>query len=220
MGIDRRRLDVTQPLYDWPSGRQRYVEGYLDGERQVWPTLNDIAEYLGASRARTGEVCAEEGWAEQRRAWQHRVETERQDRRAKQLAQEGDELDLTAVGAAKLGVGLVRIRLGEILKDQQVNPGRIRATELSALGQAADLFHRIGLRALGDPGTQRLEITGANGRPIDIAATLRRDDPERLVGVLAVLRAAGLEGVIDLESEEVDDDGEGLGGREALEPGG
>ena len=197
-------VDATTPRLDWPSAKARYVEGFLDGERQVYPTLEEVARWLGCAPGTVRMMSGREGWTEARRQWQQKVERERQNRRAKQLAAAADDLDKGALNVAELGIGLVRDRLAEAEEDWKAGLGHLPPRDLTALGQAADLFHRIGLRALGDPDTQRLEITGANGQPLDLASTLARDDPARLSGVLAVLHAAGVtEDVFDVASNEV-----------------
>lgn len=190
--------------YDWPTIRARYVEGYLDGEKQCWPTLTDVAEHFGANYQMVRERSGKEGWRERRAKWQAQMDAERQQLKAQRLAKEADELDTSALNVSKLGVGLVYARLQEIA--QVANDARkrqertgINSRELDELARAADLLHRIGLRALGDPDSQRLEISGS----IDITHELRRDDPDRLAQVLSVLHAAG----IDVGIEGADPEG-------------
>jgi hypothetical protein len=203
--------------YDWPKIRSRYVEGFLDGERQIWPSLPEVAAHFGASPSMVRDKSAEEGWRERRSQYQAQVERERQALKATKLAKEADELDTSAVNVAKLGIGLVHARMLEIASSADTNRKRgertgISSRELEELARAADLMHRIGLRGLGDPDVQRLEISGA----IDISHELRRDDPDRLVAVLSVLHAAGL----DLGVEGPDEEGARARYPAAIEAGG
>jgi hypothetical protein len=191
--------------YDWPAIRARYVEGVLDRDQGItlWPSLDECAAHFGVVPARVREKSASEGWVEQRARYQQRTEAVRQHARAAALSKKATELDGRALDSAKLGLQLCFARLTEIGQAQQRrradtagSPGAggaaVDAQEQTRLAQAVDLWHKVGLRAVGDPETTRVEITGANGQPIEIAAELRRDDPHRITGVLAVLAQAGL----------------------------
>jgi hypothetical protein len=190
--------------YDWPSIKKRYVEGLLNREKGVteWPTLEEVAQHFDLPSARIREKSAMEGWVEQRRGWQAQAEAVRRQNRANAMSQAAVALDGRALDAAKTGLQLCIARLAEIGQQAQANRAASNATgaaasgidaqEQTRLAQAVDLWHKIGLRAVGDPETHRVEITGVNGQPIEIAAELKRDDPNRITGVLAVLSQAGL----------------------------
>jgi hypothetical protein len=212
--------------YDWPKLRRAYVEGWkpegaeADKESGThWPSLLEVAERFNVSPNRVREKSAADGWRDARAAWQAQVEQTRQKRRATQLAAKVDDLDAGALRGAELGVGVIASRLQDIAKAVQaaklagVEGGYplVDSREMKALAEALDLFHRIGLRAVGDVEVQRMEITGANGAPL--AVELRRDDPERLVGVLAVLEEAGAKEYF----ASLGAGGSGLGAPEAIE---
>lgn len=205
---------------DWEALRRRYVEGIKgDDGAYDYPSLDSVAAHFGLRGNRVRERAAKEGWRGQRTQWQAQVEATRRQAKAAAMAREATNLDGRALDAAKMGLQLVVARLAEIGQAAQrarsengVGGGSgatIDAQEQQRLAQAADLWHKVGLRAVGDPETHRLEITGAGGAPIEIAAELRRDDPDRLAGVLGVLAQAGLgdlfggQGVV--EGEVVDD---------------
>jgi hypothetical protein len=187
--------------HDWPAIRARFVEGYTgdDGEH-VWPTLGAVADHFNAGvqgvRARSGR----EGWVAQRAEWQAQVEAERRRNKVTELAKAADKLDGRALNAAELGIQLCVTRLVEIgraVETRRQSSGvdfgtAVEAREMQALAAATDLWHKIGLRAVGDVEALRLQLIGANGQPLDIGAELVRDNPERLGGVVAVLKAAGL----------------------------
>lgn len=186
-------LEQRQPRhYDWPAIRRRYVEGVIDREGGVtdWPTLDACAEHFGVAANRVRERSAEEGWRAQRSAWQAQLEATRRQAKLAAMSKEATQIDGAALQTAKVGLGLVQHRLQQIAAQRDVVP--VDAQEQQRLAQAADLWHKVGLRAVGDPETHRIELTGAGGAPIEIAAELRRDDPSRMAGVLGVLAQAGL----------------------------
>jgi hypothetical protein len=222
---------------DWPKLKKEYVEGIPtsagDGGRD-WPTYAEVAARNGSTEASVKQRGAAEGWREARMAYRAHLERVRQQRRAEGNARELEDLDHGALRVAKTGVAIAQSRLVQI--GERVQAAKlageleavIDARELNQLAQAADLFHRIGLRSLGAvEGAIRQEITGGGGGAIEIQAELRRDDPARLTGVLHVLHLAGLG---DLYGNELDaralldasaeDDGGEDGGRPALETGG
>lgn len=192
-------------IYDWPAIKRRYVEGVPlnDGSGLTeWPSLDAVAEHFGMPPQRIREKSSIEGWVGLRQKWQAQMEATRQQARANALAQAGTEVDKKALDASQLGLQLCLAVLGDraraVQAQRTANNGQegahitMSALELSRLAQAVDLWHRIGLRAVGDPEVTRLEVTGAGGRPIEITSELKRDDPQRLAGVLAVLTQAGL----------------------------
>lgn len=211
--------------YDWPRIKARYVEGYPDGEQgiTIWPTLNDVAAHFRLPANRIREKAAMEGWVEQRNRYQAQVEATRRQAKAAAMTKHATELDNRALSIAQSGLQLCHIRLAQLTRAAQAaradevgdpTSGRsvVDAQEMQRLAQAVDLWHKIGLRAVGDPETHRLEISGPSGAPIEIAQELKRDDPNRLTGVLAVLRQAGLG---DLFGAGGDAGGAALGDSEA-----
>lgn len=183
--------------YDWPAVKKHYVEGVKHPDRHEWPTLDETARHFDIHPPRVRERSAAEGWRGERQQWMSQVEATRRQARAAALAKTGLDLDNKALDSSKLGLQLCYAELTMTAQAVQEarssgRPVRLDALQQTRLAQAVDLWHRIGQRAIGDPEVYRLEVTGANGAPIEIAQELRRDDPERMAGVLGVLRAAGL----------------------------
>ncbi len=216
----RRRID-------WGPLKERYVEGVVDdkGER-TWPKLVEVAEFFGVNPTRVREKSAQEGWVEARASFQAHMEKVRQNKRAADLAKEATELDGRALTGAKMGIQLINARLGEIAKamgeqaqkrkeldrrranglptegledEVELMGSPIEAKEMAMLAQAAEGWHRLGQRALGDvDSTVRHEISGPGGDAVEVRQTIRgeltRDDPRRLQGVLLSLERAGVLG--------------------------
>lgn len=187
---------------DWPAMRGKYVEGIKQADSVHWPTLDELSVEYGIPDYRVRQKASKEGWRAQRTAWQAQVEATRRQNRANALSQKGVNLDNAALDAAQLGLQLCFAKLQDIgaritKARSEAGPGDAARIDLDSLEQArlataVDLWHKVGLRAIGDPETLRVELTGANGAPIEIASELRRDDPSRLAQVIAVLERAGL----------------------------
>lgn len=200
-----------QPRYNWPKIRDRYVEGFIDASgNRDYPSLEQVAIWGGPHYDVVRVRSAKEGWTGLRKAFQAEVEAERHRQRVQQLARSAENLDGSVLEVAEAGIELVQLRIDEMKEDAETNRGTGRThpsvdvRELEAIARAADTFHKIGLRAIGTPETTRLEVTGAHGQSLDITTSLRRDDPKRLTGVLQVLRDAGIEGVFDADSTELE----------------
>jgi hypothetical protein len=201
---DQQHLAYEDRRFDWPTIKARYVEGVkpVNGDTFLWPTTQEVADYYGCSVHTLREKSTREGWLAQRTQWQAQVEARRREARANALVQKAVNLDTKALSAAEAGIGLCMARLQEIGQAHQTartaagpgaaSTGVIDALEQTRLAQAIDLWHKIGLRAVGEPEAQRIELTGANGAPLEITAELRRDDPNRIATVLGVLEQAGL----------------------------
>lgn len=194
----------TQREYDWPAIKARYVEGVRNPDEGIteWHSLDQVAAHFQVVPARVREKSAMEGWVEERNRYQAQVEATRRHARAAAMSKKATELDGSALNAAGMGLQLCIARLAELgqraqaMRAQTVGDGTpqsgIDALEMQRLAAAVELWHKVGLRAVGDPETHRIELTGSNGQPLEIAQELKRDDPSRLAGVLAVLRQAGL----------------------------
>lgn len=194
------RIAAGATVHDWVAVRNRYVEGISgDGDHQ-WPSLDRVADEFGITASTVRLRSSKEGWVAMRAEWQRQVEDERRRNRLGELAQSADKLDSKALSASELGLQLCVARLVEIGRAVESRRGQsgvdfgsaIEAREMQALASAADLWHKIGLRSVGDVEALRIQLLGANGKPLDVADELTRDNPERLGGVVAVLEAAGL----------------------------
>lgn len=194
-------ISANRKRFDWPEIKRRYVEGVKGSEQIVWPSLDEVAAHFNVGPTRVREKSAQEGWVTLRARFQQQVEATRQQARAAALAQRGTKVDTTALDAATVGLQLCLAALQAKAQEYQeartaAGPGgsvkvRIDALEQTRLAQAVDLWHKIGMRAVGDPDA-RVEVTGKGGGPIEIAHELRRDDPTRMTQVLGVLQQAGL----------------------------
>lgn len=172
--------------YDWPAIRARYVEGHPEGDRHVWPTLAEVAEHFNVSQYRVREVSASERWPQLRASQSAELEAERRRARTRVIATTAAELDAAAASTADLGMRLTLSELDEMASDPA---GPIDTHRLLRLARAADRFFALGQRALGT----RLHDAGRVHAPDPVGDALRRDDPERLAAVLAILAELDLD---------------------------
>lgn len=199
--------------YDWDNARIAYVEGMVDdnGERH-FPTLQEVSEEFIIPPHRVRERSSKESWKEQRAAFQAHLDKVRQDKRAKELAQDAVDMDSKALASAKAGLQLVQARLGELAqalqrarREAQEHPDEhpppaFDSRELDSLARAAQGWHQLSSKAIGDVETTRTEIVGSHGGPVEVrqsvTAELRKDDPERLSAFVVALNRAGVLGEI------------------------
>ena len=218
--------------YNWDAIRTAYVEGVVDeknpDERQ-WGTLADVAAMFDAGANRVREKSADEHWPEQRVMYQKQLTERRQRKRASELGKAAVDLDSKALNVSKLGIAMVTTRLAEIAQEVQARAATkaetqarieaglpveayllkpaVDARELDTLGRAAEQFHRLGLRALGEDIIKH-EITGKDGGPIEtevktISERMYESDAERLAAILNAVRDVGTI-VIDEAIEDAD----------------
>ena len=65
----------TGPPRDWTAVRARYVEGvaHPDGDARTWPALSEVAAHYAIGVDGCKERSRQEGWVEQRQAFQGRL---------------------------------------------------------------------------------------------------------------------------------------------------
>lgn len=203
-------------LTNWLEAKRVYVEGIPDAESGLrFVSMAEIGQTFDVSEAAVKKRASREGWVAERAAFVAKIEDRRQRRRANRLAIESEKLDTSVLDAAKAGVTLVKMRMHEVAERSKdslrsdARQTRIDARELSVLATALDVFHRVALRALGDPDAMKThEVTNWRGNPQHISEALKRDDPERLAAVIAILGEVGLDDALP-----------GLGSSAGEEPG-
>lgn len=207
---------MSNTRHDWRAIEDFFVEGELDDQgNRSWPTQRRVAELFEVSERLVRERIAAEDLSGRRAAFKANHEKILAGKRAADLAKEATELDASALRVAKVGLQLLNLRSGEILKavadkrkaqqeavasgeeyeDYGLSP--IDPKELAALAAAGESYQRIGARALGEVETTRTELTGVGGAPlqvqshVSVRAELVRDDRSRMASVLTMLAAAG-----------------------------
>lgn len=209
--------------HNWPEIKRIYVEGEVDdkGER-TWPSLQRVAVLFDMHESRVRERSAQEKWSTERAMFQSNLEKVRQQKRLDTLSKEAIDLDKRSLDVSKLGLQLVTMRVGEIVrkaatlqsakakreKNMPLSPAEeaaleddmgvpaVEAREVETLARAAEAWQRVAAKALGEVETTRTEITGVGGAPLEVrsqvTAEITQDNPDRLYGVVVALQRAGL----------------------------
>lgn len=232
--IVKREQKGGNRKHNWESIKKQFVEGYPvkveepDGDRD-WPNMRELSERVGVKYDQVRARASKERWAELRSAHQVAIARERQERRKERLGTEAIQFDEKNLDIAKLGLRLVHIRMGEILRgvslkeairrqaeedlknglpiDWKALSSFIRADELNALAKTAEILQGIGMKALGtDVDRHVLEVSGQVEHAVSVGEELQRDDVDRLAAFVAATNRAGLLDFMQLNPAEEDED--------------
>lgn len=206
--------------YDWDALRVQFIEGIVkDNDDREFVNLKELALRSNVPYERVRERAAIESWYQNRQAYQLQLAKQRQAKRITELSKESLDFDSSNLKLAKMGVGIITARMGEIARDiQEQNKRRDEAIKLQAAGfqidpqdllsaidskeldmlaRAAQAWQQVGQKALGTDVIKH-EISGqVENIDIDVQVTsitaeLGRDDPERLAAFLHAAQRAGL----------------------------
>ena len=206
--------------YDWDALRVQFIEGITkDNDEREFVNLKELALRSNVPYERVRERAAIESWYQNRQAYQLQLAKQRQAKRITELSKESLDFDSSNIKLAKMGVGIITARMGEIARDiQEQNKRRDEALKLQAAGfqidpqdlisaidskelemlaRAAQSWQQVGQKALGTDVIKH-EISGQienidiDVQVTSITAELGRDDPERLAAFLHAAQRAGL----------------------------
>ncbi len=213
-------------IYNWPYIEEIYVEGVLDDglKQRTYLSLAEMARVYDIPPSSLREMSRECKWTEKRMAFQNHVVLVRQKRRISSIARDSIGLDTAGYKAARHGLSLIGKRLNEIDLEMNVRMEEgghvseispMNPAEMKALAQAAESWHDLGLKALGEIPIQRVELTGADGGALQVQHQLKPTeimesyDGNRLQQLFLAADAAGVAlprgDVVD--AEIVDDEG-------------
>lgn len=222
--------------YNWEQAQQWFVEGIPldpdepDGDRD-WPNLRVLSEKTGIPYVRVREKSAAERWQDLKSGYQMRAAKDRQQKRMAFLGTQAVEFDNRSLDLAKVGMQLVGVRMGEIVKEvnirkairevaeQNLKDGlpvdrkelwsAVNSSELERLAKAAQVWQEIGRKALGtDIEHVQIDASVAVDATLSVAAELERDDPDRLAAFIAAMDRAGLGEQLQIMAREDEDDEE------------
>jgi len=144
---------IRTAKYPWDNIRSAYVEGIRNEHELRYPTLEELAHDYGPDPAHLRRRASAEGWAEQRKMYQKKLDEARQDEKVSALAREAVKFDQECLELARVGMNHVR---GHFLAAQDKfknSNGKeaMAATMLERLSRAAERYQKVGRLALGEP---------------------------------------------------------------------
>lgn len=178
----------TVAIYDWDKAEQLYIEGVVgqDGKRR-WPPAGEIADAIGVrSSHQISNRASQYGWPAKRKAFKAQIADFQRQAVLAALVEKRIEVDSSAIGLARTGLDTI---------DEWIRGGQIEtAAQLDKMAEAALKFHELGVRACGDAPINRLEVSGPEGKPVevDVRAQMVKDDPARLAAFLEAAERAGI----------------------------
>ncbi|GAC1534982.1 MAG: hypothetical protein NVS3B1_29400 [Marmoricola sp.] len=227
LGTDQvKALATFEGRIDWDRPKRMYVEGIRrhdprKGAYTHWPTYREVGRLCGLNETQVANKGVKNGWMTSREMYKAQVEQKRLETRARNQAEHSNRIEKTAISASAQGLELVLLRVEEIAEQQRNRKARGTGTndddefevtvdgrELETLGRAAATWHALSQKVLGISETHKVQLSGPNGGPLDIRASvteeMRRDDPDRLYGFLIAAERSGLLGPGMLDAIEAD----------------
>jgi len=195
--------------YDWTALHREYVEGIEIESETVWPSLRELARRHHALDHKIAERSSAEGWVDQRASFRRRIEHERRQEKAVEVARQGVELDAAAMRIARVGLAVVGGRMAELGGQVQARGRRIeelrgaggavvgehvdgaplppRAEEVATLARGAAHLYNLGRAAIGDVPEASVVFRGDPTTPIAVEGKVEHDHDGRVEAIVAAL---------------------------------
>ena len=136
--------------YDWEAIKRKYIEGIVNKDGTVvYPTLRDLSAEYGMNISVIGRRAKADQWTVQREIFVNKINTERQQKKAETISDEGSAFDLKCFNISQDAADRVHRMIQESEKP----------AELSMLSQALKNLQTVGKAALGDKDGQQDGIT-------------------------------------------------------------
>ena len=136
--------------YDWETIKRKYIEGIVNNDGTIsYPTLRDLSAEYGMDISVIGRRAKADQWTVQREIFVNKINTERQQKKAETISDEGSAFDLKCFNISQDAADRVHRMMQEAEKP----------AELSMLSQALKNLQTVGKAALGDKDGQQDGIT-------------------------------------------------------------
>lgn len=163
---------------EWQEARDWFVQGRVNdkGERE-YPSLEEIADYLGVHHGSARRRSSQEGWSQQRRIFVTKVTEARDAKIREKTAGEGAEFDANNLKIARALQTHVAKNIAKVTQGDNV----LDAKQIKELAGALSQVQKIGRLALGE----ETDRTGVNAH-FDVSG-LSDDQLEAYEGILAAI---------------------------------
>lgn len=136
--------------YDWETIKRKYIEGIVNKDGTIsYPTLRDLSAEYGMDISVIGRRAKADQWTVQREIFVNKINTERQQKKAETISEEGSAFDLKCFNISQDAADRVHRMIQEADKP----------AELSMLSQALKNLQTVGKAALGDKDGQQDGLT-------------------------------------------------------------
>ena len=136
--------------YDWEAIKRKYIEGIVNKDGTiVYPTLRDLSAEYGMNISVIGRRAKADQWTVQREIFVNKINTERQQKKAETISDEGSAFDLKCFNISQDAAD----RVNEMLQQAE------KPAEVSMLTQALKNLQTVGKAALGDKDGQQDGLT-------------------------------------------------------------
>ena len=136
--------------YDWETIKRKYIEGIVNKDGTIiYPTLRDLSAEYGMDISVIGRRAKADQWTVQREIFVNKINTERQQKKAETISDEGSAFDLKCFNISQDAADRVHRMMQKADKP----------AELSMLSQALKNLQTVGKAALGDKDGQQDGIT-------------------------------------------------------------
>jgi hypothetical protein len=161
--------------YDWIGIKRLYIEGEPDPsgrEGTLLPTLLELATRFGIHESTMNARCRTEGWLDQRKEYQRKLDDLRRAKRMEALANQQADVDERVLTTANGLIAMVIARMEEFNKARQPQgrgkkPEPVDTRDMLRLTQALTNAHNIALKAMGvqtsSPTGQFTAVPGSKG---------------------------------------------------------
>ena len=132
---------MARARYDWETIKRKYVEGMVNKDGTIsYPTLRDLTAEYGMNISVIGRRAKADQWTVQREIFVNKINTERKQKKAETISDEGSSFDLKCFNISQDAVDNVSRMLQQSKKP----------AEVSMLTQALKNLQAVGKAALGD----------------------------------------------------------------------
>ena len=132
--------------YDWETIKRKYIEGIVNKDGTIiYPTLRDLSAEYGMDISVIGRRAKADQWTVQREIFVNKINTERQQKKAETISDEGSAFDLKCFNISQDAADRVHRMMQKADKP----------AELSMLSQALKNLQTVGKAALGDKDGQQ-----------------------------------------------------------------
>ena len=136
--------------YDWETIKRKYIEGIVNKDGTInYPTLRDLSAEYGMNISVIGRRAKADQWTVQREIFVNKINTERQQKKAETISDEGSAFDLKCFNISQDAAD----RVNEMLQQAE------KPAEVSMLTQALKNLQTVGKAALGDKDGQQDGLT-------------------------------------------------------------